>query len=143
MIVAFSVFVALLGTVAGVLLWKSNQLSKTGAQTPQRASEPAVSAVFYDRIGTGQLETEAPVKSPARSSYTLEIKATTSRSEAEAVVDSLQKDGIEAYYTPLNNQGRIVYRVRRGIFTTAEAAKNAAVALKDSRGIASKVTQLQ
>jgi cell division septation protein DedD len=153
MIIAFTLFVALLGVVAGALLYKAGILT-SGSKTPQkeasslserRAAATGESGIFYDRIGVGPATGTSPeIDSQAiADTFTLEIKVTTSREEAERVIDALKMDGIEAYYTPMTRSGRIVYRVRRGLFTHRGAAEAASVALKESSGIASKVTKLQ
>lgn len=101
---------------------------------------------FYKSIGTGigtQPEHEPLDTTLPRSSYTLELKVTTDRSEAEALIDALNGRGIDAYFTPLSRQGRIVYRVRRGIFPSRKEATKAALALKTKERLVSKIVKLQ
>ena len=76
-------------------------------------------------------------------SYTLEIDLADQRQEAERLIDTLQERGVDAYYTPLARAGRIVYRVRHGVYPSREEAQAAQLALKNTRQVATKVVKLQ
>lgn len=55
--------------------------------------------------------------------YTIEIKKTTDRSEAEELVKSLQSKGIQAFYTPMLSNNFVIYRVRVGIYGSKAIAQ--------------------
>ena len=55
--------------------------------------------------------------------YTIEVIASTDQDEAEKMVRSLKKNGIQAFYTPLLSNDSVIYRVRIGIFESQESAE--------------------
>lgn len=109
-------------------------------------------AFFYGAIGAAPDSEDAAEdkdgdgvndESGSSASYTLELKMTQDRAEAEALIATLAAKGVEAYYTPVMRGGHVYYRVRRGIFTSAKAADHAAVALKKDYGVKPQVVRLQ
>ncbi len=101
---------------------------------------------FYDAIGrtpdqTRGSSSEQPGLPTAN--YTLELRVASTQQEAEQAVQSLQERGIEAYYTPLTRTGRVVYRVRRGIYSNEQEASRAAIALRDDHAVPADVVKLQ
>lgn len=162
MIAALSVFLGLV-VVAVLLLTdapgsfkektsKSKSLTKS---TPQVAvappEEPASEddVFFYDVVGQtpeafGEEEPKAKAKAnSSKVSYTLEIKVASSKDEAEQLIDLLKEQGVDAYYTPLTRAGKVVYRVRRGIFSRQKDAAQASLALKNDHNLTTKVVKLQ
>ena len=153
MIVAISLFVAAVG--GGV--WALGRLPHRNAEGAKISSNSADvkqasdNRFFYKAIGQApaadkDVPAAAPLadgKSPLKTSYTLEIKVTTSREEAEQLIDTLHAMGVEAYYTPLARAGRVVYRVRRGIYTSAKDASQAALAIAAQGHVKAKVVKLQ
>lgn len=146
MIITFIGFVACLCLLAFLVvkhLTKPKQPSEFTSDMRDNAGE---STFFYQTIGRAPAsfhmdEGEKPA-SP-KVSYTLEIKVAKSQEEAEKIIDMLHNMGIEAYYTPLTRAGKVVFRVRRGIFSNRKLAQKAALALKQGKQIAAKVTKLQ
>ena len=117
---------------------KGSETSKASAQYLAGPNH-----VFYKTIG-GAPEGTVPAPNLAtKQSYTLEIKVTSTREDAEKVIDGLTAQGVEAYYTPLSRQGHVVYRVRRGVFTSHKAASLAAIALKEQHHVGTKIVKLQ
>jgi septal ring-binding cell division protein DamX len=146
MLVAVAVFVAVVAGGVLALGHLPGKLSKNSKLQAPDAGVGATPALFYSTIGQGGVETgDAPDARPgaSRSSYTLEIKVAKSREEAEELIDSLHLAGIDAYYTPLSRAGRVVYRVRRGIYTNQSEATKAAGALAQGAKIKAKVVKLQ
>ena len=129
------------------------QRGKTAAhhKAPQRdADELDDGSFFYQSIGhTGtpsddtQSATTAMPETKEKTLYTLEIKVSDRREEAESLVATLHDQGIDAYYTPLSHAGRVVYRVRQGMFNDTNAAKNAALALRQQRNVTATIVKLQ
>jgi cell division septation protein DedD len=86
-------------------------------------------------------KTAPPVRAqPSR--FTLELGVTRSQPEAENIVDQLAEVGIQAYYTPVNINGKSVYRIRRGIYPSAELARRDAEELIQQKKLAVKVIRL-
>lgn len=104
----------------------------------QSTSEsPAIpDPLFYTQIG------DSPVPPPGDSSdntaleskFTIEIAKLSSRDQAESLIKNLAKGGLDAYYTPLLKDGRVIYRVRYGIFDTEAGAKSAAKSVQTKIG---------
>ncbi len=118
------------------------------AVTPAAGDGDDEASFFYDAVGRSPQESAA--QAPARGhlpggkvSYTLEIRVAASRDDAERVIDELHGRGIEAYYTPLARAGKVVYRVRRGIFPSQKEADRAALAMKQEHAVDAKVVKLQ
>lgn len=145
MIVALMVFVGVV--TAGV--WfavrptgVAEKLNET-KEVAETAATESDSPFFYKSIGIGPDAATAAPSAPLKVSYTLELKVATSKDEAEKMIDELEAQGIEAYFTPLSRQGHVVYRVRRGIFPSQKAATKAAVALKEQHQVGARVVKLQ
>ena len=105
---------------------------------------------FYQSIGHAGMPTDdtqpattntAEIKE--KTLYTLEFKISERREVAESMVATLHDQGIDAYYTPLSNGGRVVYRVRQGMFNDSNAAKSAAIALRQQRNVTATIVKLQ
>jgi hypothetical protein len=146
MLVAVAVFVAVVAGGVLALGHLPGKLSKNSKVQGTEAGASSGPALFYSTIGQGGDEAgDARDGRPGlgRSSYTLEIKVAKSREEAEELIDSLHIAGIDAYYTPLSRSGRVVYRVRRGIYTNPGEAAKAAGALAAGSKIKAKVVKLQ
>lgn len=156
MIVALSVFLALAVVVVlmltdapGSIKQKINK-SKTLAELVPvggGAGEDTREAFFYDVVGRAPegafAEGEDSQEPHSKVSYTLELKVATSKEEAEQLIDLLKAQGVDAYYTPLTRSGKVVYRVRRGIYTRAKDANRAMIALKDEHNLTTRVVKLQ
>lgn len=130
------------GGVWAVLAWKilPSRMAQPGLAAS--ASRPA-SELFYKSIGLapqgfgGAVETE-PL--PAR--YTLEISSKQSQAEAEKVVEDLSAQGIEAFFTPLAREGRVLYRIRTGVFNDPTTAQSAQQALLKRHQVEAAVARL-
>jgi len=98
--------------------------------------------VFYDQIGGASPAIQN--KSPAAEveKYTLELKLLHSKAETERYLDSLAKSGITAFYTPLQREGRVVFRVRRGLYDKLDEAKKDAENLRQAHNISAKAVRL-
>jgi hypothetical protein len=83
--------------------------------------------LFYSKIGDSPApdpENTASEK-PLEEKFTIEIAKLSSRDQAELLIKDLAKIGLDAYYTPLLKDGRVIYRVRYGIFDSESGAKSA------------------
>ncbi len=71
---------------------------------------------------SSQIRGKLPVAAKAPT-YTIELKKTTDRHEAEDLVSALQSKGIQAFYTPMLSDNFVTYRVRVGIYTSKAVAQ--------------------
>jgi|GEM_PF-2521698 len=74
--------------------------------------------------------------------FTIEIAKMGNREQAETVIKSLAQKGIDAYYTPLLKDGRVIYRVRFGMFDTEVSAKAAMKSLQSKHGLKATVSRM-
>ena len=126
-----------------------------GKRTPNKPSAAATvdsddGSFFYQSIGHAGTPTDdtppattntAEIKE--KTLYTLEFKVSERREDAESMVATLHDQGLDAYYTPLSNGGRVVYRVRQGLFNDSNTAKSAAIALRQQRNVTATIVKLQ
>ena len=158
LMVAIATFGGLIICVALILRSEvPKPLQKYGGQLDDATAEQAL---FYKSIGqTEALERSSkdPASRPDTISnnasgigpdngpgegFTVEIKIAESRQEAEQVIELLRERSVEAYYTPLNQSGRIVYRVRLGVFSKRLVAEQVAAKLRLEQKVAARVTTL-
>lgn len=117
----------------------------SSADSTQSASN-SQGLVFYKDIGhaaDGQHQpTDTPLADHLTEQYTLELKHFSSQSDAEKELERLAKLGIDAYFTPVISDGKVLYRVRRGIYPSQVMANRAAQDLKKMSRIESTVVKL-
>ena len=134
-----AVFILLVATGIGVVSWQ--------LQDPARPDETATATrlgqkrLFYGQIGTTPAPPLVRNVRENRKQFTIELASTRSREQAEKLLTGFGSSGIEAWFTPLNHEGRVIYRIRTGMFTSREAAEKAMAALQTD-GNAPKVTPL-
>lgn len=146
MLVAFGVFVAVL---CGLLyLAFEVKFQPIDFYTKKENNAPAGRnpQTFYrtvgdTRPGAGIAELSKP--NTLGRKYTLEIAVEPTREAAEAKVDALIRKGIQAYYTPVQIDGQLFFRVRRGVYENTLRAARAAAELKSQKNIDAKVIQLR
>jgi len=99
--------------------------SRSDAVQNSHRSEGSAERLFYTVIGQTPGDSEDKAPETMQVQYTLEISEAPSEREAIKIVWDLKKKGIEAFFTPLNRAGRVVYRVRNGIYgSESEAAED-------------------
>lgn len=101
--------------------------------------------LFYKSIGKTTANVNArnlTKRSKISNKYTLEFKVFNQSRAAEEFVDSLNHRGIEAYYTPFQRNGKVIFRVRRGVFSSKQTAEKAAIALRQKSKVNSRVIKL-
>ena len=85
---------------------------------------PKVSPLFYETIGSASYEVNFPAeKLPLPEQYTVELGVATSQNQALQLMNELSGKGVKAYYTPYHDQGRVVYRIRKGVFASRKQAE--------------------
>jgi cell division septation protein DedD len=89
----------------------------------QPSSPEKLIPYFYKEIGT-TVKTNTPRKKALPpQQYTAQLLITRSEEEAKKTVLTLSKQGISAFYTPVNRKGEVIYRVRSGIYLSEDQAK--------------------
>lgn len=149
LILALLMFVGL--TTLGVGLVVKKQGSQTFNQhafTKKISTTPDDDGFFYQSLG--EVPTEPQDRSEGGSytvvqpsGYTVEIAASDRQLEAERLLDRLKEQGVAAYYTPLSYEGRIVYRVRKGLYPSAAQAQGEAKNLAKVLGKEPQVVKLE
>lgn len=110
------------------------------SESAYEAAESDLEPLFYKELGQYQ------PKQASRSAsvvYTVTIKVSKNRAEAEAIVNDLATKGIEAYFTPMQHKGRVTYHVRSGVFPDEATAKQLAIQLNQSTYTQAKTEKLQ
>jgi hypothetical protein len=103
--------------------------------------------LFYRSIGQTRQDAQTGARSGKSAllakSYTLEIDNSPSIASAEEFLRKLSKLRVEAYYTPVQRDGRVIYRIRTGIYQSKIMADQASAKLLKDQNINTKVTKLQ
>ncbi len=140
-IMAFSMFVAVLSTMVYFGFEKRGQPSKI-KKVFKKTTATAPKTLPYHTIGnTSRDERQAIYQ--ANPKFTLEFQVFRDRSKAENMVKHLIEQGVQAYYTPLQRQEEIIYRVRRGVFESKNLASKAAASLRKQKNLSARVIRLQ
>jgi hypothetical protein len=141
MLLTFGLFVTALSITIVSLVARLDDSKNIKQITLNNTSDESV---FYKTIGLAPPlnNLNKPGRDISSSTFTLEIKVAEQKKEAEKIIDMLSGMGVKAYYTPLNRGGKIVYRVRHGIFTSAAKAKKASAKLRRSNQVDSTVNKL-
>ncbi len=92
--------------------------------TKESSVSKAPSSVFYRSIGDSTpVAGESGGTSTGSGGYTVEIGVTHKETEAKRMVEEFAKLGVDAYYTPLHFHGKVVFRVRRGVYDDRATAE--------------------
>ncbi len=126
-IIAILIFVSSLVALSLAFILFVAPNSKTSESIDKIWNPHSVEKPFYTSIGggvdMGQEQREAlKRRQDKQSTYTIEFLLTSSRSEAEKIVEDLQKQKIMAYYMPVQKGGQIYYRVRSNLFSQESQA---------------------
>lgn len=87
--------------------------------TPKDSKNFSTESIPYKTIG---LSPSPPVRSleerisATNKQYTVEIAVYEDEKQARAMIKRLASDNIDSFYTPFNQGGRVIYRVRSGMF---------------------------
>lgn len=117
-------------------------------ESQSRDKKSSKSEFFYQVIGNiPEFNTRKNLVFDSEASkiekFTLEVDVSKTQGEAELLLDSLSKDGVVAYYTPLQLGDKIIYRVRKGVYPTKKLAIAARANMASKHGIKSKVVKLR
>ncbi len=141
--VVLLVILAFLGAVIFAVSQYTYHL--VSSQIPQMKEEKtmvlAAPPLFYSEIGKSHLH-ERSAKSIKLPSYTVEIDSFASETLAQKKVRELSQKGIDCFYTPFNQQGIVVFRVRSGMYANLALAKKQRQFLAKELKISGQVTKL-
>lgn len=99
--------------------------------------------VFYRTIGNDVTGESPAGKVGGGSSYSLELAVLPSQDRASRMVTGLLKRGVRAFYIEIRtDQQKVVYSVRKGVFSSLAAARSASAALLAQRQLANRVVEL-
>jgi SPOR domain len=107
---------------------------------------PSDEGFFYSTLGSTVAREEAALKREdptPEELYTIELGVSERKEEAESMVAAMQAQGVDAFYTPLNHGGHVIYRIRRGLYRSREDADQAAIALRQKGQGEAAVVSLQ
>ncbi len=136
-----AIFLLVIGSVfSAALIHKKitrRERSLVTAANPNTKSEAHVTghftidqpkAVFYTSIGGSSANNQINPESDSVSHrYTIEVAQVTSQNEAEQILLQMKSRGIDGFYTPVRRGGQVIYRIRLGVYVSADdAAKNLA-----------------
>ena len=126
-----------------IILGLADNNDTTDAPDPLAMSNsPDQPRLFYQTIGDSPLVPETPTEK-IDTRFTIELAVARSKSEAERFVETYQKQGITAYYTPFSNGGKILYRVRLGLYQSPAKAESDLATLSSQQNLRGKVVRLQ
>lgn len=128
--------------LAATLSWlvRQNSFDVASSAGSDDAGEP-MQAYFYKEIGTTVKNQSVEQESPPDAQYTAEIEATTEIQKAQQTVTTLSRKGVDAFYTPLNRNGNVIFRIRSGVFTSEREAKRHAATLREKYAVDSKIVK--
>jgi cell division septation protein DedD len=122
-------------TAAGLVSSKiiSTKITKRLAEKKIEASKKEPPLFFYNSIGaTPAFSTPKEIKFDSTPKFTVEVGYTKTRSGAERVIDKLNLSGFPVFMTPIQlKTGKVVYKIRMGLFSDKENAANAKYVLRE------------
>lgn len=96
----------------------------------------------YESIGNFPPLEEGQTRIAHEKEFTLEIGSCETKTCITKTLQSLSKKGVEAFYTPSKEDGTLIFRIRRGIFTSRQSAERAQTTLNKEKKIKSLVVEL-
>lgn len=129
-----------------VLFFLSQYFLFLVADQPLRSNKPEGHIVteqpsFYSEIGVSHFHSKN-LKAIALPSYTVELASFRDESLAQDMVRKLSSKGIDCFYTPFNQQGMVVFRVRSGMFGSIQKAQQQSDFLAKELAMKGHVTKL-
>lgn len=118
-----------------------NFIMSRGGLTNTNAKPPAL---FYQTIGvgTGLDDSSSPTKT-VNNMFTLELQVVATRSQADRMISDLLKRGVRAFYTEHSDKnGKKIFSIRRGLYSTLEEAQSASRILLAQRSLRNRVVEL-
>lgn len=117
-----AIFTLFFTVIVGVFYTWNRMAPETSRTTAEQ--KPNMTSYFYKLIGDFDLSTmRVSHENLSEAKYAVEIKTTNSNSEAEKLLDMYQNLPFDMYFMPTVTDGKILYRVRSGLFDSAEKAR--------------------
>ncbi len=150
-VILTTISVVLVGALAGLigaLAFKKLPVKWLRQEKPATQSGAEPEPLFYSTIGDSPTAGSANATGDSNqdalpeNKFTIEIAKMGSREQAETMIKSLAQKGLDAYYTPLLKDGRVIYRVRYGMFDSEASAKSAMKSLQTKHGLKTTVSRM-
>jgi cell division septation protein DedD len=139
---ALFVVCAAAGTVSSKYI--SHKLNEKIKERRTADKNPPEKLFFYNSIGaTPALENSKEIKFDKSKKFTIEVGYTKTRRGAAKVVDRLNLNGFPVFMTPVQlKNGRVIYKVRMGLFADSRKAKLASSVLRKRTKYKGKLVSL-
>jgi len=123
-------------------IWYLRQTLDGGQLITARQPDIRIAPYFYQEIGTSRpKKTGAEENIVAFRQYTIELGVVKDRIRAENAIRQLHEKGVEAFFTPINRQGEVIYRIRTGVYSEQELAQRDAKKIQTQHQIESRVNR--
>ena len=112
----------------------SNEITNTEIKKPKESKTKTVERPrlkFQKKSDVGEM-----------SKYTLDISTVLTKEAANRSLKRLARKGVQAYYTPIEKDGKVIYKIRTGIYYSEELAKEMSEKLLISNQIKVKPVNL-
>lgn len=143
--------IVLIGATAGLigaLAFKKLPAGLFLGGKPVGVEAPEPASLFYSVVGDSPSTNQAgngPQVAQGNlndAKYTIEIAKLNTRDQAETLIKGLAQKGLDAYYTPLLKDGRVIYRVRYGIFDTEVLARSAMKSIQAKHNLKTTLSRM-
>lgn len=112
----------------GLAVWKTKSKNSDEVLYKYLGIKSKPKPLFYSVIGQNQEELSQ--SKPEEKRYTIAIREFRSLERAKKLVTFMNKKGIPAYYSPYHINGKVIYKVRYGVFPSYDTASESMLALK-------------
>ncbi len=128
--IALSIFLSLFLFSKASFLWNHS------------LSDSSPDPLHYESIGNYPEIDEVPEIRVLEKEFTLEISRCKDKTCIEETLQSLAKNGIDAFYTPTQQGNTPIFCIRRGIFSSRRSAERAKAQLEREKNIRSRIVEL-
>ena len=115
-------------------------------QKPEVSNDDSVKAkTFYNSIGNApKVKKPNFTKNKAfnKPQYTIDLKIVSTEYDANKILKILSKRGIQSFYTPFRQNGKVYYKVRSGYFSTKKKALTSARKIQKHVKLQARVSTL-
>ncbi len=128
--------------VAGIVFATLFLISQYNSSSKKLNFDEAPEPLGYASIGNLPPQIPLIEKPSQETEYTLEIATCEDKHCIAKTLHTLRKKGVDAFYTPFRVDQAIIYRIRRGIFSSRRLAERAKFSLHKQFKIRAKVAEL-
>lgn len=135
----------LIGVFAATFVFGARTFFKNGSffhWGDPRASEASPDPLPYESVGNYPAIDEDVTNLAQEKEYTLELGTCQDKDCIAKTLQSLSRKGIEAFYTPSKADGKLIFHIRKGIFTSRRSAEKAQMNLTKEKRVTANVVEL-